>query len=263
MAHQEVAYQLLRSGSVRIDMHIDDLYPQVIKGFLNLLTEDEEYLEKWRLRMKDPNNPDKFIPRLHFDDDTDDLLLERKPDEKGHDEKDGFHYRPWAIPLLQLEGVDYERHLPFLEACHELHSRCYTYWLRVCTELDRELPGRDFFARAVRSPFHCLRILQYRKRRPGTEIIGRSHVDKCAATVHLAEEHEACILDGELLKFIPNQPVLFAAKKLENAVKDLPDGIKAMPHHVEVLEDCPESRWVIVFFAHICEGELFVDYSAR
>lgn len=239
---------LLMKGVADIGLRTADLVPGVIEGFNALLAEPDDYLAQWEMVEIDPDSGKK-VPVLPYDDDPDDLLLvRRQKDGMNHDNKRGFHYRQWSEALLCARGVDYKRHRQFLALLDELHGRCLTHWIRTCAVLDAVKPGHDFIGRAVRSPFHVLRLLQYDRPREGTETIGKPHTDKCAATYHLAEEHPACRLRGELIHSVPDRARLFASKVLEDM---LPGEVQGVPHDVVILPDHPETRWVIVFFAHL------------
>lgn len=256
---RSIVNELLQEGHARVELAVSDLLPEVIGGFHRLLAEPPEYQDTWEPVQRDPETGEPLrdaagakIPLLPWDEDIDDLLFYRgyndgalDKDDRPHDNKAIFHYRKWTKALLYMMGVDFKRHEAFLNDCDELHSRLYRHWLRVCMELDRQLPGLDMTAKAAETPFHVLRVMQYLEVRPGTTVIGKGHTDKSAMTYHVAEEHEACMLEGKLLKYIPDRPVLFGANGIEAVTKGK---IPAMNHEVVVREGFPERRWVVIFF---------------
>lgn len=257
-----IVNDLLAHGQARVELAISDIVPDVNGGFGRLLAEDWDYLQFWEPVQRDQktgkplvDDRARKIPLLPHDGDVDDLLMIRGFNDGGldkegreHDNKVMFHYRKWSMPLLCAMGVDFSRHQDFLNACDELHRRTLRHWIDVCLALDEALPGYDFLGMCGTDPFHVLRLIQYLDVRPGTEVIGKSHTDKSAATYHLWEEHEACEVEGSRLKYIQDQPVLFASDELSNITGG---EIRAMNHQVVVRPGLPARRKVIIFFPRL------------
>ena len=144
---------------------------------------------------------------------------ERNHDGTRSDKKQMWHHRHGIMTqLLDTAGVDYSRHMPFLEACEQLHELCWETTRDLLRKIDQK-KGSNLVARFEAMPRHAhlVRFICYMAPRDESELIlAQPHIDRNSGTFALYEscsglEAKVSIRNGRPARW---RPVASTAKKL-------------------------------------------------
>jgi 2-oxoglutarate-Fe(II)-dependent oxygenase superfamily protein len=194
-----------------------------------------------------------YVPRAGCEpDDMDDGLIRRSKDYL-YDNKWFFHYRPSLKSNLIARGMDVSAHESLFRFCGMLYDVCRSLAHTFASAFDQALPGYDIAKRHadVSDELDVLRILRY-DRNVGGEI-GKPHTDRDGFTFHIAETRPGLRIGDTRESYAAekNHILVFPGQKFERVTAGR---IRALPHDI-VDNPAPdaESRWSVVFFAHMRE----------
>jgi hypothetical protein len=240
-----------RDAKARLRFPFSHLVQPVFDGYDRLLEEPIEYQRLWTFDVAQMQDRSR-----RFDPD-DGLVFKRgepnvDPKQAAYDYKAYLHYSSRLRPLLLMSGIDIARHVRFLDDLEKLYQACRLGVFAVAQAIDAQA-GTSVAAAFLQSTEHKLRLLRYEPGAAGT-VIGKSHTDRSAVTVHLAETFPACYVEGELIEAKEDDALVFGSDGLHTQVGGSLPGIHACRHEIIVP---PGSGWTterrrsIVFFGRL------------
>jgi len=190
------------------------------------------------------------------------VYVERDPDfkepddgvvgKKKTDRKKYLHWRPDLDDLLKRRGVTLERwQHEWFAHCERIHSACYETLRKLAQQMDEARPGFSFEKRVMDwSHMHCLRVLKYDPR-PG--VVARTHTDRCAVTLHLAESAKGLYAWRGWEAILCPTPTLpeawcFTGQKVEKITRG---AVPAVYHEVRDGTGGLDPRWAVVYFGQM------------
>lgn len=275
---KEKNFDFVIDGVERINfdnISIHETIKRIEKNFLLLIKEPEAYRKLWEFDVQPyPPKDGKYDPDMG--------LIERS----GHNHKDHkffLHDKNRTLrTLLELRGVNYDKHHQLLFDMEILQTLANTRVLAFAKQLDKRFPGKNF-ADGIRKAayLNTLRLIAYSEpeKTQKEQIIARGHTDRDAITMHLYESSPGLKLrlhDGSEYQYEQSDgyTVVFPGKKLQAATggtfEEVPtaDGkteiigvggdIKATYHYVETLPFAPGMKYRVsmVYFSHIPNTEV-------
>ena len=244
-----IAHELAEKSMAYVAHEVESLVKPAIEGFLRFVKEPMEYKRQWMFDFYQNKDPD-------------DGWIKRKG--KGHDYKEHVHFRPRLPCLLRERGVNFSRHIEWLDACAALYSKVRHLGEDIALELDEVYPTLRFGERHKKSHGHVLRLCHYDAVHTNGSILAQPHFDRDLVTLHIADNrpglhaHDKLIpvQNGKIVAFVGDYLDYFTEGKFKALFHGAIEGA-VDPHELAT------ERWAVIFFNQLYEPPKGMPYWTR